>query len=181
MNEILTLKRNAVMLGLCDEYKAKWDEVTDKRELVDVGLDANGVDFLCASCSGGWGLTTGFIRENFAGFINGHYTRNKDGYTSELYVGYRGAILQSSTITTVLGGQIEIMIPKINICKIYVAAGSDVTIKCDGVCELYVYGDTNTINITGRGRVSRHDMTNEKTRYTWARFASGLTPENTEA
>ena len=35
-NELLTLKRNALRLGLCGEYKGKWDSAASKRELVNM-------------------------------------------------------------------------------------------------------------------------------------------------
>ena len=35
-NELLNLKRNALMLGLCGEYKDRWDKCSNKKELIDL-------------------------------------------------------------------------------------------------------------------------------------------------
>ena len=85
-NELLNMKRKALMLGLCGEYKKKWDSCTSKKELMDLVLDSNGVEFLADAITFGWGCSQEFLLNEFADFINGRYQRKKDGYTSELYV-----------------------------------------------------------------------------------------------
>ena len=44
MNDLLSFKRNAMMLGLCTGYKNKWDAATSKEALMDIALDSNGVE-----------------------------------------------------------------------------------------------------------------------------------------
>lgn len=56
MNDLLSFKRNAMMLGLCTSYKDKWDEATSKEALMDMALDSNGVEMLAdaAAFGGEW-------------------------------------------------------------------------------------------------------------------------------
>ncbi len=159
MGNLITFKRNAERLGLCAEYKGYWDGARDKRDLMDMALDANGVEFLCESVTDGWGVTPEYIRDNFGGYINGGYVRRRDGYTSELLCGFRGGEFeQRSTITTLIACETEVVVPICCICKIYVCGGSKITLLCDGVCELYVYGGDNEITVCGCGRVNRTDV-----------------------
>ena len=53
-NELLTLKRNAIRLGLCGEYKWKWDYAASKRELVNMARDSNGIEFMDDYIAFGW-------------------------------------------------------------------------------------------------------------------------------
>ena len=40
MNDLLSFKRNVMMLGLCTGYKNKWDVATSKEALMDIALDS---------------------------------------------------------------------------------------------------------------------------------------------
>lgn len=139
-NELYNLKKTANRLGLCTQYADKWNNAMDKRSLVDIGIDAKGADFLCDSCSNGWGLTIEYLKREFAEYINGNYQRKEDGYTSELYVDYTGNIEQRSTLTLLIGCKCNIHIGKDSVCEIYLSGGSDIRIKNDGYCAVYVYG-----------------------------------------
>ena len=86
-NELLTLKRNALRLGLCGEYKGKWDSAASKRELINMALDSNGIEFMADSIAFGWGLSKEYLLKEFGEFANGFYQCNEHGYTSEMYIG----------------------------------------------------------------------------------------------
>ena len=149
LNELLTLKRNAVMLGLCDRYKAEWDEAKDKKDLVDLALDANGVEFMAKSVAEGWGVSKDYILDNFGDYVNGKYVREKGGYTSELYVGYGGDNLQRATLNLFVGCDTSILVPEGSVCKIYVCGRSNVRLKCAGKCYVYMYGGYNRVEYSG--------------------------------
>ena len=149
LNELLTLKRNAVMLGLCGKYKAEWDEAKGKKDLVDMALDANGVEFMAKSVAEGWGLSKDYILDNFGDYVNGKYVRDKDGYTSEIYVGYGGDILQRATLNLFVRCNTSILVPEGSVCKIYVCGVSNVRINCAGKCYVYVYGGYNDVKYSG--------------------------------
>lgn len=145
MNDLLTFKRNVMMLGLCTSYKDKWDAATSKDALLDMALDSNGVELLADAHSFGFGMDIQYIKRAFSGYINGKWKRSKDGYTSCLYVDYNGQIEQECTLTTVLSSKVEFHIPKGNVCKLYVGGESTVHITGEGICYVYSYGH-NEVN-----------------------------------
>jgi hypothetical protein len=148
-NELLTLKRNAVMLGLCDGYKVKWNEAKGKKDLVDMALDANGVEFMAKSIAEGWGLSKRYILGNFGDYMNNNYVRDKGGYTSKLYVDYGGDIFQPATLNLLVGCNTSLLVPEGSVCKIYVCGRSNVRINCVGKCYVYVYGGYNDVKYSG--------------------------------
>ena len=159
-NELLNLKRNALMLGLCGEYKDRWDKCSNKKELIDLALDSNGVEFLADAITFGWGCSQEFLLNEFADFINGRYQRKKNGYTSELYVHLKGTIILQSTITLVVGGDADIIVPDNFVGKLYICGGSHLIFSHNrGELELYVYGDSNVKEKSGTSlKVNRKDI-----------------------
>lgn len=140
-SELLMLKRNAIMLGLCGEYKGKWDSCITKKELVDMALDSNGVEFMADSMAFEWGLSKEYLQREFEEYMNGLYQRSGNGYTSEMYVGAHGIMKLKSTITLIAYCDgLEIDVPEHFIGKVYVCGGSNVKIENKGGVELYVYG-----------------------------------------
>ena len=146
---MLAFKRNAVLLGLCDEYKAAWNGVGSKKDLVDMALDANGVAFMAKSVAEGWGLSRDYILENFGDYVNEGYVRDRGGYTSKLYVDYGGDIFQPATLNLLIGCNTSVLVPESSVCKIYVCGMSDVRISCVGKCYVYVYGGYNVVKYSG--------------------------------
>lgn len=142
-SEILNFKRIALSLGLCDEYKHKWDSCVSEKELIDIALDSNGVEFLADSFSFGWGMSYDYIKERFSDFINGKYVRNKDGYTSEIYIGYNGAISLRSTITIIVNSYVDLAIPEHYVGSVYVCDHSKVWVHGRGIVDIYEYGDND--------------------------------------
>ena len=142
-NELLNLKRNALMLGLCGEYKDRWDKCSNKKELIDLALDSNGVEFLADAMTFGWGCSQEFLLNEFADFINGKYQRKKDGYTSELYVEPHGEIELRSTLTVIAGGCANVIVPPNFFGRVYVCGdgGSLIFGSNGGSIELFVYGE----------------------------------------
>lgn len=146
MNELLRFKKNAMRLGLCDEYKAKWDACKSFEDLMDIALDANGVEFLADSVSFGWGMAPASLANDFHDFINGRYQREKDGYTSELYVNHASPITLRSTITLAIGCDMEVKLPATFVGTLYVTGGSNVRVMPlldahHGSWEVITYGD----------------------------------------
>lgn len=146
--DLLTLKRNSLMMGLCEKYRHKWDSCTTKRQLIDLALDSNGVEFMADSIAFGWGLGKDYLVKVFADFINGAYVRDKDGYTSEFYVGARGVIeLRSTLLLVAYCDGLEIKIPKGSAGRVYVCGGSKIRIENDGYVDIQEYGSVNNIDI----------------------------------
>ncbi len=141
-NSILELKRKALAMGLCGDYKGRLDKSTTTKDVMDIALDINGVDFLCSSIASGWGLSEDFIRRNFAEYINGNYVATvgkSEPYTSEMYVGHTGEIVARTTLLVVLYSDAVIHVPINHACKIFSAGNTRVDIECDGFCEFADY------------------------------------------
>ena len=147
MNDLLSFIRIAMMLGLCTSYKDKWDEATSKEALMDMALDSNGVEMLADAAAFGWGMDIQYMKRTFSDYINGKWKRNKDGYTSCLYVDFNGQIEQDCTLTTVLSSKVEFHVPEGSVCKLYVGGESTAHITGEGVCYVYSYGHNE---VTGR-------------------------------
>lgn len=155
MEDLLQFKRNATFLGLCGEYKKKWDACGDKRALVGMALDSNGVEFMADSIAFGWGLSRDFLLKEFGEYANGAYQCHERGYTSEMYIGARGELTARSTILLVAYcDDLRIEVPERFACRVYVCGGSKVEIRNLGATELFVYGDGNAIEQTIRGGVA---------------------------
>lgn len=134
------------MLGLCGEYKAKWDVASSKEDLMNIALDSNGIEFLCDSSSFGWGVDIEYLKRMFSDYINGKWTR-LGKYTSCLYVDFNGQVKQDCTLTAVLASKVEFHVPKGNVCELHVGAQSTVDITGEGICYVYSYGHNK---VTGR-------------------------------
>lgn len=157
-SSILQLKRKAIAIGLCQDYKEKWNNSTTNKDLADLALDINGADFICASVEKEWGLTKEFILNNFTQYINGKYIagQRKD-YTSEIFVGYNGEITARTTILIILYSNAIIHIPQNHACKIFAAKNSMINITCDGYCELINYTPTQHTEKHGSGHLRIED------------------------
>lgn len=144
--DLLGLKRNAILLGLCDQYRGKWDACKSKRELVDLALDSNGIEFMADSMAFGWGLGKGYLLREFGEWMNGFYQSRTNGYKSEMYVGAHGVVnVRSALLLVAYCDDLEIVVPEHHVCRIYVCGGSKVRIGCIGKAELIEYGEDNDV------------------------------------
>ena len=141
------------MLGLCGQYKSMWDACRSKKDLIDMALDANGVEFMADSIEFGWGLSKEYLMKEFGDFVNGKYQRNKGGYKSRMYVGYKEDITIDSTITLLVGCKGKVIVPCGMVGNIYICGGCDIDVKNDGVVYLYAYGSSNKVHEDGNAEV----------------------------
>lgn len=153
MNDLLAFKRNAIMLGLCTSYKDKWDAATSKEALMEIATDAKGMDMIADSISNGWGLSSSYIAKNFSDYINGKWQRNKDGYTSEMYVFHKSDVDIRSTLTLFVDCECDIVVSKGIVCEIYLSGKSKVRILCEGHCYVIRYGKECSFTVKGSGVV----------------------------
>lgn len=153
MNDLLAFKRNAIMLGLCTSYKDKWDAATSKEALMEIATDAKGMDMIADSISNGWGLSSSYIAKNFSDYINGKWQRNKDGYTSEMYVSHKSDVDIRSTLTLFVDCECDIVVSKGIVCEIYLSGKSKVRILCEGHCYVIRYGKECSFTVKGSGLV----------------------------
>lgn len=151
-NELLTLKRASLILGLCGEYKKRWDSCCTKEDLIKLSMDANGVEFMADSIAFGWGLSKEYLTKEFSEYINGKYLIREKGYTSEMFVGLtEDKIKPRSTLSLFVGCNCTILLQNHFVGKIYTCGGSNIEIDTGDciMCELYIYGSNNNIRILG--------------------------------
>ena len=160
------LKRRSIALGLCGRYKGAWDECSSPQDLCDLATDINGLAFLCDACSFGWGGTfnADYIADRFADFINGRYTRNKDGYTTALYCKDEGVVYARTTALCLIDCTSTVIVPHDSMVEILVGGNSDITVMNLGkITKLAIYG-----NATVNGR-HRAESTERITESIWKR------------
>lgn len=169
MNSLLKFKRFSEQLNICARYRREWDKSTNLQDIMDMALSAQGVEFTCDACAFKWGLSRDYILNNVGDYINGRYQRNKDGYTSEMYVADKGEKTLRSTLNLLIGCNGTVIVPKFHICKIYVCE-SDISLHSIGKCELYIYGDNCKVDIPEESsanvtinRVSKSNWIKDKT------------------
>ncbi len=132
----------AKRLGLCQEYTDKVDKAGSKKAFMDIAIDINSMPWLC-DCICHWhGLTPEYICESFPQFLNGRYTRDKDGYTSQIYCQPEvKEITVETTAILIIGYNGILTIPQNRICEIYLCK-SNVEIAGEGRGLAYCYDST---------------------------------------
>lgn len=127
----------AKRLGLCQEYTDKVDKAGSKKAFVDIALDINGIKWMCESICRGWGLSPEYIAKEFAPFNNGKYTRDKDGYTAQMYcLPEDKEITISSTVTLIIGFDGVVKVDRL--CELYIVS-SNVVIVGNQIPQVYAY------------------------------------------
>lgn len=151
---LLDLKRGAIANGLCGQYAEMWNNAQNKKDLVDIALDANGMRFLAStSAKNAWGLSPQYISEKFAEFINGKYLRKRDGYTSEIFVLFNGTIKTRSTALVIMQCDCDVYVPLNRIVEIYVSCGSKIRLHSEGVSSVLMFDEESEVENVDSGRV----------------------------
>lgn len=154
INTLSELKRRSLALGLCDRYRGEWDACASDRELFDMATDINGLGYIADATTFRWGgsFDTDYIARRFAGYINGAYRRDKDGYSTALYCNHEGTIRVGTTVVCILGCKGTVIVPYGSYASIIVGAGSDIHIISMGkVSDLTIYGEAK---VSGTARIA---------------------------
>lgn len=136
---------------LCEDYSSRIAKAKSKKQLVDLGLDANGISYLCEMQQKGCALPYETILSEFKNFINGNYIfesePSNDGvtYTCELYCCYHSDdhVDVRTTAVTFLGCVVRLILTPNSVSKIYLDTNSSVEIVCppSAKSKVYLYGD----------------------------------------
>lgn len=122
---IATAKAN----GLCEQYAARIANARSKRQLVDIALDENGVEWLAQCLHEGWGIDSRYIAEHFAAFNCGKYVWQKYLLTSAMFVMPQATEIEISTTQALIAGFNGVVkIPENTCCVIY-AVDSDFNVE----------------------------------------------------
>lgn len=132
---------------MCAEYVQKWDECLSNKQVMDMALGVKAIDFVCDSIAKGWGITSEAISERFGCFLNGRYTSAQKGYTSSVYCRYKGVVIADTTVFCLIDCDMDIDIPSIAICQIYVTGKSKIRVKGKGQATIICYGDNVDVEL----------------------------------
>ena len=151
MSEIVDIKRfreNADREGICKELSRQWDRCANKKQLMDVALCAQGLDYMAYSIAAGWGISPREIQSKFGSFNNGRYVYySPAGYTSTMYCGFAGMVSVETTALLVIDCDIELDIPSWHICEVYATGRSRLRLKGGGRCVVIAYGSAENIEV----------------------------------
>lgn len=162
MNELIALKKKALELGLCKEYQDKWNAAVNKNNLVEMALDAKGVDFMADSISNGWGLSPDFLKKKFPDYVNGQCIVNERGYTSSMFVDSKTGIDVNTTLVLLVSCNCDVHIRKEVMTNLYLCGDCKVSVTCDGYCQVYLYGESAAVEISGTGKWHKKRIKNSK-------------------
>lgn len=127
---------------LCDEYKEKVQKALNKKELMDIVLDANGVSWIPEQIAKGRCVSYEAMHKEFWPFLNGRYKakfqQETGEYTSSMYVNI-GNIVVDTTLCCLLDIQGDVEIAKNHVAKIYLDQNCDVRIIVPETSKCIVY------------------------------------------
>lgn len=118
MVDLEQFKENAKQHGICSMLR-EWESARSNKQLMDVALSVNGLEYLARSISEGWGLTPDYISTQFSAFSNGRYIYEGDGYTSSFYCQYDKEIHIDTTAALIIGCNTSIYIDR-PMCELYI-------------------------------------------------------------
>lgn len=139
MNTLADFLDNAKRKSICERGAKMWENCKSKKSLIDLALSAFGCEYVANAINEGWGISPEVIAEEFSMFNNGKYTREKEGYTSQLYcLPDTDEITISSTLTLIIGFKKLVIIPEHRFCELHIC-DSEVSIYGKGRAEVYLY------------------------------------------
>ena len=125
--------------NLCKEYKEKLSKAMSKKQLIDLSLDANGMQWTAEAVAKGE-LPIEVIANDFKPFLNGKYTRNENGYASQIFCQPpEDSIKVTATATLIIGFKGKVVVDRP--CELYLC-NSDVTIVGMAIPSVYLYNST---------------------------------------
>lgn len=122
---------------LCGNYTDKVNEAKSKKQLMQIVLDANGINFLMEMQAKGYPLPYEVICTEFSSYLNGRYiaeykNEKGNGYSSCMYCCFDGDTINvDTTICTVLGYTGTINVVKNNYAYIVLDKNCDVKISLE--------------------------------------------------
>lgn len=146
---------------LCGEYSSKVAKALSKKQIADIGLDANGIHWLCEMRHNGYPLDYDVLLNEFKQFINGKYiftskpNDNGTTYTCEMYCKYNEPELTvRTTCVSLLSCATTVKIKPYDCVSLHLDDSCDVKIKChsSSSCRVYLYGNPN-VEVEEGGRV----------------------------
>ncbi len=137
---------------VCDGYKERLNEASTLKEVMDIAMDVNGMEWLCFQSQYSYFDFRDALLHLAPSFINGKHTASYmndkgNGYTTSLYVGdkdvKRTDVEVDSTIACFLRMSADVYIRKNNFVRIYADKDTSITLHLDknAKCEVNVSGN----------------------------------------
>lgn len=124
-------------ISLCRQYAERLDKCHNKKSMIDLALDANGMPWICEAVRDGK-LSMETITEDFGQFANGGYMRDIGGYTSSLWCGDElDEIHVNTTAALIIGFNGRVLVNGY-IAELYLAA-CDCMVETNGKVNAYLY------------------------------------------
>lgn len=141
---------NLISVGLlCGDYTSRVNSALSKKQLADIGLDANGISYLCRMAQKGYPLPYDTLLHEFENFINGNYiyeskpNDRRYTYTTEMYVDFGGTIDITTTAIALLGCKARLNVCGNSLVNIHVDKNCEIEVNCSpsSRCRVFLYGD----------------------------------------
>lgn len=138
--------KNAIQRDLCGEYKKLWKQCKDdKQKLMNLALMQQSLPYFVSAIAEGFGLSIGYLKKEFADFINGNYVAHDvdgvEGYTSSMWVDYNDDKTVTEDVTAYIQCEGDVTIEESKCPTIYVANNSDINVLLEGFnsARFYVF------------------------------------------
>lgn len=146
MDVIDNYYKNALLDGLCNDYKGYWQRTHGEKEnLLKLSLSRQAIPHVVTYAYKGKGITKDFVLKEYDGLINGHTVHDADGvtgYTSGLYVDYdadKDLVADKDTMSIMWTRDASIIVPKTKASTMYISNNSKVNIVCEGFNSITIY------------------------------------------
>lgn len=146
---------NLMSVGLlCEDYTDRVNSALSRKQIADIGLDANGISYICRMAQKGYPLPYETLLKEFKNFINGKYIYeskpNDRGYSykTEMYVCCSDSIDVRTTSIALLDCKTKLNLKEYAVVNIHVDKNCEIEINCplSARCRVYLYGDAK-VNI----------------------------------
>ncbi len=150
--------KNCIERKLCKEYVLLWRNCKTKKDFVDLSLQMGSIEFIAKSIYEGWGLSTDFIKKEFADFINGKYIGEniyrlgksieenivKDNLKSLMYCGYNDRITFNENIIHICNCTCDLYVPFNGVKFIFITNKSKVRLYLteDSVISIHLFDES---------------------------------------
>lgn len=143
-NDLFYFYKNAITSGLCEEYKLKWKQCKgNKRELMNLALAQQSIPYFVTAINEGYGLSIGYLKQEFADYINGKYvgidTDGVKGYTSSMWVDYDEYKTAKEDVNVYINCGGYLSVEECRCPTIYVSNLSDINVLLDGYNTVRFY------------------------------------------
>lgn len=151
MSELENFKDNAIRLGLCEEYKEKWQRLSTKRQAIDMISSCQGAQYFIAAKHENIAPTNEFILSEYSHYLNGRYTatiHTNAIYTSQWYIENKEEVKLSSLFNYFLDCECSIITEADSAHNLTFAGNSviNLVVGHNSIVYVNVYGSNVVIN-----------------------------------